>query len=68
MCFQDGKIFDTLKDVDSSSLANKISKVVVSIHIREPVAPASLGMAARSTILETVKKLAKENGSFQVES
>lgn len=65
--FQDGKIVDTLEGADPSSLANKVSKVAGSIHPGEPAAPASLGMAAGPTILETVKELAKENGSFQLE-
>lgn len=66
--FQDGKVFDTLEGADPSSLANKVSKVAGSIHAGEPAAPASLGMAAGSTVVETVQELAKENGSSQVES
>ncbi|KAH7545979.1 monothiol glutaredoxin-S17 [Ziziphus jujuba] len=65
---KDGKTVDTLEGADPSSLANKVAKVAGSIHAGEPAAPASLGMAAGPTILETVKELAKENGSSQVEN
>lgn len=63
---QDGKIADKLEGADPSSLANKVAKVAGSVNPGEPAAPASLGMAAGSTILETIKDLAKENGSSQV--
>ncbi|KDP20960.1 hypothetical protein JCGZ_21431 [Jatropha curcas] len=65
---KDGKKVDTLEGADPSSLANKVSKVAESVNPGEPAAPASLGMAAGSSILETVKELAKENGSSQVEN
>ncbi|KAI7999373.1 Monothiol glutaredoxin-S17 [Camellia lanceoleosa] len=65
---KDGKAVDTLEGADPSSLANKVAKVAGSITLGEPAAPASLGMAAGPMILETVKDLAKENGSSQVES
>ncbi|CAB4306463.1 unnamed protein product [Prunus armeniaca] len=52
---KDGKVFDTLKGADPSSLANKIARVAGSVRPEEPAAPASL---------ETVQELAKENESF----
>ncbi|KAL2244464.1 monothiol glutaredoxin-S17 [Sesamum indicum] len=61
--FKDGKAVDTLEGADPSSLANKVAKVAGSIGTKEPAAPASLGMAAGPTVLETVKELAKENGA-----
>ncbi|KAH6792917.1 thioredoxin family protein [Perilla frutescens var. hirtella] len=63
--FKDGKALDTLEGADPSSLANKVAKVAGSIRPGEPAAPASLGMAAGPTILETVQELAKENGASQ---
>ncbi|VYS64666.1 unnamed protein product [Arabidopsis thaliana] len=54
--FKDGKTVDTLEGADPSSLANKVGKVAGSIT------PASLGLAAGPTILETVKKNAKASG------
>lgn len=63
---QDGKIADKLEGADPSSLANKVAKVAGSVNPGEPAAPATLGMAAGPTILETIKDLAKENGSSQV--
>ncbi|PRQ28920.1 putative peptide-N(4)-(N-acetyl-beta-glucosaminyl)asparagine amidase [Rosa chinensis] len=62
---KDGKIADKLEGADPSSLANKVAKVAGSVNPGEPAAPASLGMAAGATILETIKELAKENGSSQ---
>ncbi|XP_057764504.1 monothiol glutaredoxin-S17 [Salvia miltiorrhiza] len=62
---KDGKALDTLEGADPSSLANKVAKVAGSIRPGEPAAPASLGMAAGPTILETVQELAKENGASQ---
>ncbi|KAL3643414.1 Monothiol glutaredoxin-S17 [Castilleja foliolosa] len=62
---KDGKLVDTLEGADPSSLANKVAKLVGSIKPGEPAAPASLGMAAGSTILETVQILAKENSASQ---
>jgi len=53
---KDGKTVDTLEGADPSSLANKVGKVAGSIT------PASLGLAAGPTILETVKKNAKASG------
>ncbi|GFP98290.1 monothiol glutaredoxin-s17 [Phtheirospermum japonicum] len=61
--FKDGKVVDTLEGADPSSLANKVAKLTGSIKPGEPAAPASLGMAAGPTILETVQELAKENGA-----
>ncbi|XP_057512174.1 LOW QUALITY PROTEIN: monothiol glutaredoxin-S17-like [Actinidia eriantha] len=66
--FKDGKTIDTLAGADPSSLANKVAKVSGSIAPGDPAAPASLGMAAGPTILETVKEFAKENGSSKVKS
>ncbi|CAF1702561.1 unnamed protein product [Brassica oleracea var. botrytis] len=59
--FKDGKAVDTLEGADPSSLANKVSKVAGSSTSAEPAAPASLGLAAGPTILETVKENAKAN-------
>ncbi|XP_057948170.1 monothiol glutaredoxin-S17 [Malania oleifera] len=66
--FKDGKTVDTLEGANPSSLANKVAKVAGPISTGEPAAPASLGMAAGPTVLESVKELAKENGSSKVES
>ncbi|XP_065878214.1 monothiol glutaredoxin-S17 [Euphorbia lathyris] len=63
--FNDGKKVDTLEGADASSLAHKIAKVAGSANFGEAAAPASLGMAAGSSILETIKELGKENGSSQ---
>ncbi|KAG6416590.1 hypothetical protein SASPL_124023 [Salvia splendens] len=60
---KDGKAVDKLEGADPSSLANKVAKVAGSIRPGDSAAPASLGMAAGPTILETVKELAKENGA-----
>ena len=65
---QDGKSVDTMEGADPSTLANKVAKVAGSINPGEAAAPASLGMAAGPTILETVRELSKENGASQVES
>ncbi|KAG5516900.1 hypothetical protein RHGRI_037583 [Rhododendron griersonianum] len=65
--FKDGKTVDTLEGADPSSLANKVAKVAGPITPGEPAAPASLGMAAGPSILETVKELNKQNGSSQAE-
>ncbi|GLT75628.1 hypothetical protein SLA2020_473340 [Shorea laevis] len=64
--FKDGNVVDKLEGADPSGLANKVAKVAGSINPGEPAAPASLGMAAGPAILETVKELAKENGSSQM--
>ncbi|KAM7529996.1 hypothetical protein LguiB_033406 [Lonicera macranthoides] len=61
--FKDGKTVDTLEGADPSSLANKVAKVAGSNHPGEPAAPASLGMAAAPTIIETVKELYNVNDS-----
>ncbi|XAR66454.1 Peptide-N(4)-(N-acetyl-beta-glucosaminyl)asparagine amidase [Bertholletia excelsa] len=66
--FKDGKTVDTLEGADPTGLANKAAKVAGPITPGDPAAPASLGMAAGPTILETVKEFAKENGSSQVET
>ncbi|KAM1008586.1 hypothetical protein FF1_004966 [Malus domestica] len=65
---KDGKVADTLEGADPSSLANKVARIAGSINPGEPAAPASLGMAAGSTILETVQELARENGSSEVKT
>ncbi|RID70755.1 hypothetical protein BRARA_C02743 [Brassica rapa] len=57
--FKDGKDVDTLEGADPSSLANKVGRVAGSSTSNEPAAPASLGLAAGPTILETVKENAK---------
>lgn len=54
-----------MEGADPSSLANKVAKVAGSIRPGDSAAPASLGMAAGPTILETVQELAKENGASQ---
>ncbi|XVF25814.1 hypothetical protein REPUB_Repub13aG0246000 [Reevesia pubescens] len=64
--FKDCKVVDKLEGADPSALANKVAKVAGSINPGEAAAPASLGMAAGPTILETVQDLAKENGSSQM--
>ncbi|XVE88031.1 hypothetical protein DITRI_Ditri19aG0035900 [Diplodiscus trichospermus] len=66
--FKDGKVVDKLEGADPSSLANKVAKVAGSINPGEAAAPASLGMAAGPTVLETVQDMAKENGSSQTEN
>ncbi|XP_019162260.1 PREDICTED: monothiol glutaredoxin-S17 [Ipomoea nil] len=66
--FKDGKTVDTLDGADPSALANKVSKIYGQITPGEPAAPASLGMAAGPTIIETVQNLVKNNGASQVES
>ncbi|GMH05442.1 hypothetical protein Nepgr_007282 [Nepenthes gracilis] len=66
--FKDGKLVDTLEGADPSSLANKVAKVAGSVNRSEPAAPASLGIAAGPTVLETVKEFAKINGSSPVAS
>ncbi|KAL4387022.1 hypothetical protein GQ457_09G002380 [Hibiscus cannabinus] len=63
--FKDGKVVDKLEGADPSSLANKVAKVAGSINPGEAAVPASLGMAAGPTVLETVQDLAKVNGSSQ---
>ncbi|GMN50815.1 hypothetical protein TIFTF001_019974 [Ficus carica] len=63
----DGKTVDTLEGADPSSLANKVAKVAGSVNPGDSAVPASLGLAAGPTVLETVKEFAKENGSSNVE-
>ncbi|KAK4485223.1 hypothetical protein RD792_007851 [Penstemon davidsonii] len=63
--FKNGKAVDTLEGADPSSLANKVAKVAGPITPWEPAAPASLGMAAGATVLETVQEFAKQNGASQ---
>ncbi|KAL5772444.1 hypothetical protein ACOSP7_012043 [Xanthoceras sorbifolium] len=65
--FKDGKTVDTLEGADPSSLANKVAKIAGSVNPGDPAAPASLGMAAGPTVLETVKELATENGSSKAD-
>ncbi|KAK2976757.1 hypothetical protein RJ640_030107 [Escallonia rubra] len=62
----DGKVVDTLEGADPSTLANKVSKVAGIVYPGEPAAPASLGMAAGPTVLESVKS-ANQNGSSHPE-
>lgn len=64
--FKGGKAVDTLEGADPSSLANKVAKVAGSVNPDEPAAPASLGLAAGPTVLETVKELAKDNRTSPV--
>lgn len=63
--FKDGKVSDTLEGANPSSLANKVAKVAGPINQGESAAPASLGMAAGPAVLETVREMAKVNGSSQ---
>lgn len=65
---KDGKTVDTLEGANPSSLANKVAKVAGPANVAESAAPASLGVAAGPTVLETVKELAKGNGSAHGES
>lgn len=65
---KDGKTVDTLEGANPSSLANKVAKIVGSSDHASSAAPASLGLAAGPSVLETVKELAKENGSSQYKS
>lgn len=60
---KNGKTVDTLEGADPSSLANKVAKASGAINAGEPAAPASLGMAAGAAILESVRELARDNGS-----
>ncbi|CAN1807307.1 Monothiol glutaredoxin-S17 [Linum perenne] len=60
---KDGKMVDKLEGWDPSSLANKVAKIAGSVDPAYPAAPASLGMAAGPTVLESVQELAKEHGS-----
>ncbi|KAK3009427.1 hypothetical protein RJ639_014136 [Escallonia herrerae] len=64
--FKDGKVVDTLEGADPSTLGNKVSKVAGIVYPGEPAAPASLGMAAGPTVLESVKS-ANQNGSSHPE-
>lgn len=57
-----------MEGADPSSLANKVAKVAGPVGPGEPAAPASLGLAAGATVLETVKEFAQENGSAKVEN
>ncbi|RAL39419.1 hypothetical protein DM860_002952 [Cuscuta australis] len=61
---KDGKTIDTLEGANPSALANKVSKLSGRITPGEPAAPASLGMAAGATIIETVQNLAKNSTSY----
>ncbi|CAN8246240.1 unnamed protein product [Cochlearia groenlandica] len=65
--FKDGKTVDTLEGADPSSLANKVGKIAGSSTSSEPAAPASLGLAAGPTILETVKENAKATAQDQTQ-
>ncbi|XP_047330304.1 monothiol glutaredoxin-S17 [Impatiens glandulifera] len=65
---KDGKTIDTLEGANPSALANKVAKVAGSIGPGEPAAPASLGMAAASTILESVKELSRDNKTEKIQS
>ncbi|CAN0852986.1 Monothiol glutaredoxin-S17 [Linum grandiflorum] len=51
-----GKTVDKLEGWDPSSLANQVAKIAGSVDPAYPAAPASLGMAAGPTILESVQK------------
>ncbi|XP_020581593.1 monothiol glutaredoxin-S11 [Phalaenopsis equestris] len=65
---KDGKTSDTLEGANPSVLANKVAKIAGTIDNVETAAPASLGMAAGPTVLETVKDLAKQNGSSKTKT
>ncbi|CAI9087472.1 OLC1v1021546C1 [Oldenlandia corymbosa var. corymbosa] len=64
--FKDGKAVDNLEGADPSALANKVAKVAGAVAAGDPAAPASLGMAAGPTILESVKDFAKGNSQVNV--
>lgn len=49
-------------------MANKVAKVANQIDAGASAAPASLGMAAGPTVLETVKEFAKENHASKAEN
>ncbi|KAL9270699.1 Monothiol glutaredoxin-S17-like protein [Drosera capensis] len=66
--FKDGEQVDKLEGADPSSLANKVSKIAGSLNRDETAAPASLGMAAGPTILETVKEFSKSNGEAKAQA
>ncbi|KAK1420094.1 hypothetical protein QVD17_21422 [Tagetes erecta] len=65
---KDGKTVDTLEGAYPSDLANKVSKIVGSIHAGEPAAPASLGMAAGPSVLEAVQDFAKIDNSSRAKT
>ncbi|PKU66842.1 monothiol glutaredoxin-S11 [Dendrobium catenatum] len=65
---KDGKASDTLEGANPAVLANKVAKIAGTIDNVESAAPASLGMAAGPTVLETVKDLARQNGSSKTET
>lgn len=65
---KDGKTMDTLEGANPSALANKVAKLAGSIAPGEPAAPASLGMAAASTIIESVKELSRDNDLNKTEN
>ncbi|XP_076942826.1 monothiol glutaredoxin-S17-like [Bidens hawaiensis] len=62
-----GKTVDTLEGTYPSELANKVSKIVGSIHAGEPAAPASLGMAGGPSVLEAIQDLAKIDNSAKTQ-
>lgn len=66
--YKDGKTSDTLEGANPSVLANKVAKIAGTTDNVESAAPASLGMAAGPTVLETVKDLATQNGSSNAET
>ncbi|KAH9312527.1 hypothetical protein KI387_027562, partial [Taxus chinensis] len=55
--FKDGKVVDTLEGANPSELANKVAKVSGSISIADAAAPASIGMSAGPTVVETVRQI-----------
>ncbi|KAJ4812028.1 Monothiol glutaredoxin-S17 protein [Rhynchospora pubera] len=61
--YKDGKIVETLRDANPSSLANKIASLAGPTNLAGPAAPASLGMAAGATVIEKVQEMSKEPGS-----
>ncbi|KAJ6836202.1 monothiol glutaredoxin-S11 [Iris pallida] len=65
---KDGQTVDTLEGANPSTLANKVAKLAGSVGQVKSAAPASLGMAAGPTVLETVQQLGKENGSSHPKS
>ncbi|KAK8956353.1 Monothiol glutaredoxin-S17 [Platanthera guangdongensis] len=64
----DGKATDKLEGANPSVLANKVAKIAGSTANAESAAPASLGMAAGPTVLETVKEMAKKNNLLETET
>ncbi|KAI3897003.1 hypothetical protein MKX03_015827 [Papaver bracteatum] len=66
--FKDGQKFDAMEGANPSSLANKVAEVAGSVNPDSSAVPVSLGPAAGTNMLETVKEFAKQNGASQKET